>query len=128
MSASDLSMIAESQPFADCLLRKGVNRGEAVILVMTEPESAVKAILGCMIAGCPPTPVYPPQNLSSVPSFHNFIKHVAKRSRASFLVANAQPFLLLGNVPHEVNSVKGIDKFEHLLNGATPLEFSREAA
>ncbi|HEY7161178.1 MAG TPA: hypothetical protein VH815_07955, partial [Acidobacteriota bacterium] len=49
-------LISQSQKFAGGLRKLGVKEGEPVILVMTEPESAIIAILGCMIAQCPPTP------------------------------------------------------------------------
>src|SRR6188474_3066395 len=81
-------LIETGRRFAAALLKRGVQRGEPVILVMTQPENAVIAILGCMIAGCPPAPVYPPMNLRAVPAFLNFIRHVVSRSGATLIVAD----------------------------------------
>ena len=103
--------------FANGLFRKGVHTGEPVVLVMTNPESAVVTILGCMIAGCPPTPIYPPQNAGAVPAFLKFVKHVADRSKATLIVAAAQPYAFLGNVPHEADTLRGVHKFEAILHG-----------
>ncbi|HSP07504.1 MAG TPA: AMP-binding protein, partial [Acidobacteriota bacterium] len=108
-------LVQHGRRFAAALLREGVDRGEPVILVMTEPENAVIAILGCMIAGCPPAPVYPPVNLQAIPNFLNFVKHVVARSAATFVVADAQPYTFLGNVQHESPTVKGVEKFGNLM-------------
>src|SRR6185295_4841727 len=72
-------LISHAQKFAGGLRKLGVREGEPVVLVMTEPESAIVAILGCMIAQCPPTPVYPPMNLAAISGFLKFITHVAAR-------------------------------------------------
>lgn len=112
-------LIRYGQYFAGALLRAGVQRGEPVILVMTEPENAVIAILGCMIAGCPPAPVYPPMNLQAVSNFLKFIGHVADRSGATYLVADAQPYTFLGNVPHESPGIRGVEKFANLMRGSS---------
>ena len=111
-------LMQHGRRFAAALLRARVERGEPVILVMTDPENAVIAILGCMIAGCPPAPVYPPMNLQAVPGFLNFIKHVVERSGATFVVADPQPFTFLGNVQHESPSVKGVEKFVSLMRSS----------
>jgi fatty-acyl-CoA synthase len=89
---------------------------------MTEPESAINAILGCMIAECPPTPVYPPMNLSGVSNFLNFIKHVASRSNATFVVADAQPYGILGNVPQNSPPVRSVLRFSDVMVNARPAE------
>src|SRR5437588_12561337 len=62
-------IVTRSRRFAGGLFRRKIRPGDPVILVMTDPEAAITAILGCMIAGCPPSPVYPPQNMRAVPAF-----------------------------------------------------------
>jgi acyl-CoA synthetase (AMP-forming)/AMP-acid ligase II len=91
----------------------------AVILVMVNPESAIIAILGCMMAGCPPTPVYPPQNVQAVPAFLRFIKHVAARSGATLIVAEGEPYSLLGSVPHDTKTVYSVEKFDSMFSNST---------
>ena len=119
-------LIQYGRCFAGALLRSGVQRGEPVILVMTEPENAVIAILGCMIAGNPPAPVYPPMNLQAVSNFLKFIGHVADRSGATFLVADAQPYAFLGNVPHESPGIRGVERFGNLMRGSNKEEIRLE--
>ncbi len=116
-SVSYAELMERAQRFAGGLFRCGVKSGEPVILVMIEPESAIVAILGCMIAGCPPTPVYPPQNLRGVSGFLQFVKHVAAQSGASYVVAEAQPFSLLGGIPKETASVRGVERFGKVMQG-----------
>lgn len=123
-SVSYAELVDRALKFAGGLLRRGVKPGEPVILVMIEPESAIVAILGCMIAGCPPAPVYPPQNLRAVSGFLEFVKHVAARSQASMIVAEAQPFALLRNIPKEAPSIRSVGSFEKILEGAPAAEFS----
>lgn len=110
-------LVAESQRFASALRTK-TRPGEPVILVMTEPRTAVTAILGCMIAHCPPTPIYPPQNLKSVPAFQNFVKHVAARSGATLIVSDPQihPFLRSINAGSNVNAVEKTSAFHGSTN------------
>jgi fatty-acyl-CoA synthase len=120
LSSSDL--ISHAQKFAGGLRRSGVNEGEPVILVMTEPESAIIAILGCMIAQCPPTPVYPPLNLAAISGFLNFLTHVAARSDATFVIADSQPYGILGNVTKNSPPVRGVAQFSDVMMNASSID------
>ena len=115
-------LISNARRFAGGLKKSGAKPGEPVILVMTEPESAINAILGCMIAECPPTPVYPPLNLNGVSNFLNFIKHVASRSGATFVVADSQPYGILGNVPKDSPLVRSVLRSSDVMINARPAE------
>jgi fatty-acyl-CoA synthase len=115
-------LISSARRFAGGLKKSGAKPGEPIILVMTDPESAINAILGCMIAECPPTPVYPPMNLSAVSNFLNFIKHVASRSNATFVVADPQPYGILGNVPNEASSIRSVLRSSDVMVNARPAE------
>jgi fatty-acyl-CoA synthase len=115
-----------SRKFAGGLRKKRVNPGEPVILVMTDPQSAIIAILGCMILGCPPTPVYPPQRLQAVKGFLGFMKHVAERSRATLIVAEGQPYAFLGSLPHETETIRSVEKFETLFQEGSVSEYRSE--
>ena len=66
-------LLEKGRRFASGLLKHRVQPGEPVILVMIEPQAAITAIIGCMMLGCPPTPIYPPQNLQAVSSFVRFV-------------------------------------------------------
>ncbi len=125
-------LLDTAQSFAGGLLKSGVNPGEPVVLVMTNPEAAVITILGCMMLGCPPTPVYPPQNLQAVPGFLSFVKHVADRSNATLIISEGQPHIFLGAIPHETKTIRGVQKFETIFAGNTggdlPKSISNPAA
>lgn len=118
-------LIANARRFAGGLLQRGVQAGSPVILVMTEPESAITAILGCMIAHCPPTPIYPPMNLRAVPNFLRFVQHVADRSRAAFIVSDPQPYGILGNTPTDCPPIQGIDRFGDVMQIGREVEIDR---
>jgi len=119
---SSADLINHSQKFAGGLRKLGVKEGEPVILVMTDPESAIIAILGCMIAQCPPTPVYPPLNLSAVSGFLNFVSQVAARSGATFVVADQQPYGILGNVTKNSPPIRGVAQFSDVMLNAQALD------
>ena len=115
-------LVRQGRLFADGLRRFGLKAGETVILVMTSPENAITAILGCMIASCPPAPIYPPQNLRAVPGFLNFVKHVGLRSKAAFIVADSQPYSILSGSSRDLPGIRGVEKFGKILLDARPME------
>lgn len=115
-------LISQAQKFAGGLRKFGVKETEPVILVMTEPHSAIIAILGCMIAQCPPTPVYPPLNLAAISGFLKFITHVAARSSATFVIADPQPYGILGNVTKDSPPICGVAQFSDVMMNAQALE------
>lgn len=115
-------LIAESQRFASAL-RTRISPGEPVILVMTEPRTAITAILGCMIAHCPPAPIYPPQNLKSVPVFQDFVRHVAARSGATLVIADPQVYPFLRGTDAG-SSVRGVEKTAAFQGSRDELEIS----
>ena len=115
-------LMEKGRRFAGGLLKKGVHPGEPVILVMTDPQSAIIAILGCMMLGCPPTPVYPPQRLQAVSGFLRFLKHVVERSGATLIVAEGQPYAFLGSLPHDTKTIRSVEKFESIYQGGSEHE------
>src|SRR5438105_10168145 len=68
---------ARALRFANGLRRAGMRPGEALVLVLPDPEEAIIAILGSMAAGCAPAPIYPPISAQAVPAFLRFLGHVA---------------------------------------------------
>lgn len=120
---SSADLIARAKCVAAGLRARGVQTGEPVVLVVTEPQTAILVILGCMMAGCPPTPIYPPLNLAAVPAFLAFINHVVDRSRATFLVADEQPYRVVVGVG-KGNRLRGIEKTANLLSSNGSFEFT----
>ena len=117
-------LMKQARRVANGLRDQGVQPGDPVILVMTNPQAAILTILGCMMLGSPPTPVYPPLNLKAVPGFLRFIKHVAVRSAATGIIAEGQPYAFLGSVPHQTKTVRDVVKFETLVRDGSEDEFS----
>lgn len=116
-SISHAELVQKARRVAAGLHRAGVKSGEPVVLVATEPESAIVVILGCMMAGCPPAPIYPPQNIAAVPLFLKYVKHVADRAEASFFIADDQPFRIAGGVTKQSKSLRGMTRTGSLLSG-----------
>jgi fatty-acyl-CoA synthase len=115
-------LLKQARIVAGALLKKGVKPGDASILVMATPEAAILTILGCMMIGSPPTPVYPPMNLQAVPGFLRFLKHVANRSQAKLVIAEGKVFSFLGSIPHETETVRDVVKFESLIGASSAFD------
>jgi len=107
--------------FARGLRDRGLEPGDTLLLALPEPEEALIAIMGSMLAGCPPAPIYPPMGFLGVPAFLRYLEHVARRAQAKRVVAGSQITPLLGAVPSDVPSITGVDKFQSLI-GANTLE------
>jgi fatty-acyl-CoA synthase len=116
-------LIAEAQRFAGKVRRK-VPPGKPIILVMTSPRTAVTAILGCMIAQNPPTPIYPPLQLRGVPAFQNFVKYVAERSSAGYIISDSEPFPFLRGIASGHTSIQEAGKTSAFLESTTSLEIT----
>jgi acyl-CoA synthetase (AMP-forming)/AMP-acid ligase II len=116
-------LMEQARRVAKGLLKRGVQSGDPVILVMTNPQAAILTILGCMMLGCPPTPVYPPLNLQAVRGFLRFIKHVGDRSAATMIVAEGQPYAFLGSIPHETRTIRNVLKFESFIREGSAEDF-----
>lgn len=101
--------------FARGLRDRGLQPGDSLLLALPEPEEALIAIMGSMLAGCPPAPIYPPMGFLGVPAFLRYLEHVARRAKAKHVVAGSQITPLLGAVPADVPSITGIDKFSAVL-------------
>src|SRR5437762_292655 len=68
--------------FARGLYDRGLSPGDTLLLALPEPEEALVAIMGSMLAGCPPAPIYPPMGFLGVPAFLRYLEHVARRAGA----------------------------------------------
>jgi acyl-CoA synthetase (AMP-forming)/AMP-acid ligase II len=112
--------------FGGGLLRRGAQPGQAVVMVLPDPEEAIIAILGAMAVGCPPAPIYPPFSARAVPSFLRFLGHVATRAGAQIVVAGNQVYPFLGAVPRDVPTVRLVER-AGALAGGPPAEPVRPA-
>lgn len=105
--------------FARGLRDRGLQPGDSLLLALPEPDEALIAIIGSMLAGNPPAPIYPPIGFLGVPAFLRYLEHVARRANAKWVVAGSQITPLLGAVPKDVPAVGGVDKWQSLISGAT---------
>lgn len=116
-----------SARFAQGLRRRGLDAGDSLILALPEPEEALIAILGSMLAGCPPAPIYPPMGFLGVPAFLRYLEHVARRAKAKRVVAGSQITPLLGAVSHDAPTITGVDRFGAVLD-TSPIERPADVA
>jgi acyl-CoA synthetase (AMP-forming)/AMP-acid ligase II len=116
-SLSYAELIDAAARFAGGLRSRGMEPGDALLLALPEPEEALVAILGSMLAGCPPAPIYPPMGFLGVPAFLRYLEHVGRRAQARHVVAGSQVTPLLGAVPRDVPTVRGVDKFQAVAAG-----------
>jgi fatty-acyl-CoA synthase len=116
-----------SARFAQGLRRRGLDAGDSLILALPEPEEALIAILGSMLAGCPPAPIYPPMGFLGVPAFLRYLEHVARRAKAKRVVAGSQITPLLGAVSHDAPTITGVDRFGAVLD-TSPIDRPADVA
>lgn len=112
--------------FAGGLRERGLVPGDSLVVAFPEPEEALVGILGSILAGCPPAPIYPPMGFLGVPAFLRYLEHIARRARARWIVAGSQITPLLGAVPRDVPTIEGVDKFAAVMSGS-PIERAAEA-
>jgi acyl-CoA synthetase (AMP-forming)/AMP-acid ligase II len=114
-------VVDRARRVASALRSRGLRPGDAVVVVLPDPEEAIAAILGAMAAGVAPAPIYPPIGLEAMPVFLRHLAHLLERSGARRVIAAARLMPFLGAVPQPV------DAFAGLLDAA-PGPFERPAA
>jgi fatty-acyl-CoA synthase len=97
--------------FAAGLRKLGLEPGDPLVLILTEPKDAIIAILGSIAAGCPPAPVYPPMSAQAIPAFLKLVGHVATRAKAPLVVAAEQVYPFLGTLLRSCPTVRQIQRF-----------------
>ncbi len=113
-------LVDRSRRVASALRSRGLEPGDAVVVVLPDAEEAITAILGAMAAGVAPAPIYPPTGLGALPVFLRHLAHLLERSGARRLIAAGRLVPFLGAVPQPV------DAFATLLHAA-PGPFERPA-
>jgi fatty-acyl-CoA synthase len=86
VSFSDLWLEARRRAHAFQAL--GVQRGDRVALVLTEPDEFVLTFMGALTAGIVAVPIYPPQTLAKMEAYGDTVRHVLAASGARLLVTS----------------------------------------
>jgi acyl-CoA synthetase (AMP-forming)/AMP-acid ligase II len=114
-------LVDRARRVATALRSRGLRPGDAVVVVLPDPEEAIAAILGAMAAGVAPAPIYPPTGVEAMPVFLRHLAHLLESSGARRVIAAARLMPFLGAVPQPV------DAFAELLDAA-PGPFERPSA
>ncbi len=78
----------EARRRAHALAALGVQRGDRVALVLTEPDEFVLTFIGALTAGVVAVPIYPPQTLAKMEAYGDTVRHVLEASGARLLVTS----------------------------------------
>jgi fatty-acyl-CoA synthase len=78
----------EARRRAHALLALGLQRGDRVALVLTEPDEFVLTFIGTLTAGLIAVPIFPPQTLAKMEAYGDTVRHVLAASSASVLITN----------------------------------------
>lgn len=94
-------LVERARRVATALRAQGLRAGDAVVVVLPDPEQAIVAILGAMAAGVTPAPIYPPTGLSALTVFLRHLEHLIARSGARGVIAAGRlvPFLGAASCP-----------------------------
>ncbi len=114
-------LVERARRVASALRSRGLRPGDAVVVVLPDPEEALAAILGAMAAGVAPAPIYPPTALHALPVFLRHLAHMLERSGARRVIAAAKLVPFLGAVPQPVEAIGA-------LLDAAPGPFERPSA
>ncbi|MBK8258865.1 MAG: fatty acyl-AMP ligase [Polyangiaceae bacterium] len=78
----------ESQRRAHALRKLGLEKGDRVALILTEPDEFVLTFIASLTAGVVAVPMYPPQTLAKMEAYGETVRHVLAASGAKVLVTN----------------------------------------
>src|ERR1700733_1153628 len=78
----------EARRRAHALAALGLQRGDRVALVLTEPDEFVLTFIGALTAGVVAVPIYPPQTLAKMEAYGDTVRHVLEASGARLLVTS----------------------------------------
>jgi fatty-acyl-CoA synthase len=78
----------EARRRAHALAALGLQRGDRVALVLTEPEEFVLTFMGALTGGFVAVPLYPPQTLAKMEAYGSTVRHVLEASGARVLVTS----------------------------------------
>src|ERR1700722_13244067 len=78
----------EARRRAHALGALGLQRGDRVALVLTEPDEFVLTFMGALVGGIVAVPLYPPQTLAKMEAYGSTVRHVLDASGARVLVTS----------------------------------------
>jgi len=78
----------EARRRAHALLSLGLERGDRVALILTEPDEFVLTFIAALTAGVVAVPMYPPQTLAKMEAYGDTVRHILAASGAKVLITN----------------------------------------
>jgi fatty-acyl-CoA synthase len=78
----------EARRRASSLRALGLEKGDRVALILTEPDEFVLTFMAALTAGIVAVPMYPPQTLAKMEAYGETVRHVLAASGARVLVTN----------------------------------------
>ncbi len=73
---------------AEALRRRGLERGDAVIVVLDTSFELVEMLFGVMLAGGAVAPAYPPVAMARLDDYRRLLDHVTRATNARFVVTD----------------------------------------
>src|SRR5260221_6008556 len=104
----------QSKRFAAALQKRGVKRGDRVVLVLPTGFEFVLAFFAVQRLGAIPCPSYPPAALEKAEVGLSRIEHIARHCDASTCITNAKLLPLLGSLANHVKGLHDIVAVEQL--------------
>ncbi|MFN2546367.1 MAG: fatty acyl-AMP ligase [Myxococcales bacterium] len=108
------NLYAQSRHVAAALHKRGVRKGDRVLLVLPTSFEFVSTFFGIQRLGAIPCPSYPPAALEKAEVGLARIEHIARHSDASVCVATNKLLPLLGSLAAKVKSLHDIVPVEAL--------------
>ena len=107
---------AKARRIAAALQAKGLRKGDRLGLILPDSQDFIATLLGAMVAGVIPVPVYPPMNLGKLDNYLDNTTHILSHAGCSLVVTDGRVRPILGQLIENAESIKEIATLEKLLS------------
>lgn len=111
---------AEAYRRAAFLAAMGLRKGERVALVIQEPHDFVLALLGAIVGGFVPVPIFPRASFKNVDSYLDTLAHIVEISGSRVLLCMDANREIVDRLLERVPALERIESVEHCFEGQPP--------
>lgn len=90
------------------LISSGLQKGDALAIVLPEPEEFVLTFLGAMAAGLVPVPLYPPLGLGQIDAYLETCRRILRSSKSVAIVTDSRTSHLLWSCVEKGSTVQRV--------------------
>jgi fatty-acyl-CoA synthase len=96
------------------LVRRGLEKGDRLALVIPDGDEFVLSFLGAIVAGIVPVPMYPQLSFRNVDGYHDTVAHIVRASGAKALLTTAATRPFVEPVRERVDTLRAVLTLDEL--------------